>query len=149
MTTASRVQLALNVTDVDDAVEHYAAMFGVRPHKRRPGYANFEVADPPLKLVLFEQPDADSALNHLGVELGTPDDVAAATRRFDAAGLTIRTSEAELCCHAVQDKVYVASSDVPEGEWEFYTVVDDEPAPTAQARRICCEHPDGTAASCC
>ena len=137
MTTAtptSRLQLALDVPDVDAAVDFYTRLFGVEPHKRRPGYANFAVADPPLKLVLFERADATAAtaLNHLGVELAGTDDVVAATRRLEEAGLPTRTSTAELCCHAVQDKVFVDQADVPTGEWELYAVVDDEPEPAAE-----------------
>ena len=78
----SRVQLALNVTDLDAAVERYTEIFGVAPAKRRPGYANFALVDPPLKLVLFENSRAASPLNHLGVELPSPDDVRTTTERF-------------------------------------------------------------------
>ncbi len=136
--TTNRIQLALNVSDLDAAVRFYSDVFGVEPHKQRPGYANFAIADPPLKLVLFEAPQADQHLNHLGVELLSSDEVAAATRRFEAAGLAIRTSERELCCHAVQDKVYVEAADVPLGQWEFYTVVDDAPAEIGGVRSACC-----------
>lgn len=137
----SRIQLALDVPDVDVAVDFYARLFGVAPHKRRPGYANFQVTDPPLKLVLFERADATpaTALNHLGVELASTADVEAATARLAGAGLPTRTSVAEMCCHAVQDKVFVAQPAVPTGEWELYAVVDDEPAaPPAPAAAACC-----------
>ena len=110
-------------------------MFATEPHKRRPGYANFEVADPPLKLVLFENPDAGERLNHLGVEVQTPDDVVASTDRFTSAGLDVRLQTAELCCHAVQDKVW---TDAPDGEWEFYTILDDEPTAGVENQSTCC-----------
>ncbi len=135
----SRVQLALNVTDLESATRFYARLFGVEPHKQRPGYANFAIAEPPLKLVLFENPGAASALNHLGVELANADDVIATTRRFNELGLSTRTSEHEMCCSAVQDAVYVTAPEVPLGQWEFYTVLDDNPDDSiADASETCC-----------
>ena len=119
----ARVQLALNVPDIDEAVEFYTTLLGVGPHKRRPGYANFAADDPPLKLVLFESQGAER-LNHLGIEVGDTDEVAAASERLRGAGLATDVREQELCCHAVQDKVWV---DGPDGRWEVYTVLDDEP----------------------
>jgi len=126
-TSTSRVQLALNVRDVEAATRFYADMFGVPPAKQRPGYANFVVADPPLKLVLFENQGSESALNHLGVEMPSSDEVVAATRRFAEAGLAHTTAEVDACCHAVQDKAWVEAPDVPLGAWEFYTVLADDP----------------------
>ena len=120
-TSTSRIQLALNVRDVEAATRFYADMFGVPPAKQRPGYANFVVADPPLKLVLFENPGSESALNHLGVEVPSSDEVVAATRRFAEAGLAHTTAEVDACCHAVQDKAWVEAPDVPLGAWEFNT----------------------------
>jgi catechol 2,3-dioxygenase-like lactoylglutathione lyase family enzyme len=134
----SRVQLALNVTDVERATVFYAALFGVAPAKQRPGYANFEVADPPLKLVLFENPGA-GPLNHLGVEVMSSDELIAASQRFTAAGLAHTMSEADHCCHAVKDTVRVDASDVPMGGWEFYAVLADDPQQSA----------DGVATACC
>ena len=120
-----RLQLALNVSDIDEAVEFYGRLFGVEPHKRRPGYANFEVTEPPLKLVLFEQAEVGDRLNHLGVEVGAPAEVAAAVDRLAAAGLATRQEEATECCHAVQDKVWVTD---PDGaSWEVYAILDDDP----------------------
>lgn len=137
--STSRVQLALNVTDLEQAVRFYQRLFGVPPAKERPGYANFAIADPPLKLVLFEAPEASSALNHLGVELASTGDVAAAAERMAAAGLAHRVSEQERCCHAVQDKVWVEAPDVPLGEWELYTVLADDPSQTAACdATVCC-----------
>jgi catechol 2,3-dioxygenase-like lactoylglutathione lyase family enzyme len=135
----SRVQLALNVTDIDAATAFYQRLFGVEPAKQRPGYANFVIADPPLKLVLFENPGASSPLNHLGVELRSPADVVEAAERFHGAGLTHSIAEADRCCHAVQDKVWVDAPDVPLGGWEFYTVLADDPGPAeASAPSTCC-----------
>ena len=133
----ARVQLALNVTDVDAAVDFYARAFGVDPAKRRPGYANFEVAEPPLKLVLFEAEEG-ATLNHIGVEVFGTEAVEATTRRLDGAGLDTRIEESIDCCHAVQDKVYATD---PDGlEWEWYTVLGDSPAtePQAHAEPACC-----------
>ena len=126
----SRVQLALNVSDVDAAVEFYSKLFKVGPAKRRPGYANFVVAEPPLKLVLIEDAQARGAgvagaLNHLGVEVGTPGDVAAAALRLSGDGLTTLTQEATNCCYAVQEKVWV--NDPDGAPWEVYTVLADAP----------------------
>ena len=110
-------------------------MFGTGPSKERPGYANFAIADPPLKLVLFENPDAISPLNHLGVELGSTADVGTVAARFADAGLEHTQSVVDRCCHAVQDKVWVSVPDVPLGAWEFYTVLDDDPARAAPTTR--------------
>ena len=123
----SRLQLALNVADIEAATAYYRDLFGTEPAKQRPGYANFAIADPPLKLVLFENPEATSALNHLGVEVPSSADVAATADRFAAMGLPHRVSQSERCCHAVQDKVWVTAPDVPLGAWEFYTVLADDP----------------------
>jgi catechol 2,3-dioxygenase-like lactoylglutathione lyase family enzyme len=148
-----RVQLALNVHDIEAATRFYTNMFGVQPAKQRPGYANFVVADPPLKLVLFENPGAESALNHLGVEVPSSHDVTAATRRFADAGLAHTTAEVGACCHAVQDKAWVEAPDVPLGAWEFYTVLDDDPAAgpdtAAAATGTCCASDAEAATPCC
>ncbi len=124
--TGSRVQLALNVTDIEAAVEFYGRLFGVEPAKRREGYANFAVAEPPLKLVLIERPEEAGTLNHLGVEVASTADVAAADARVKAQGLETVAEEGVSCCYAVQDKVWLAD---PDGApWEVYTVLDDAPA---------------------
>jgi catechol 2,3-dioxygenase-like lactoylglutathione lyase family enzyme len=146
--TMSRVQLAINVTDVDAAVAFYGRLFGTEPAKRRPGYANFAIADPPLKLVLLESgPDAAGTLNHLGVEVGSADEVVEAGARLAAAGLAPAAEENTTCCYAVQDKVWVHD---PDGApWEVYTVLADAPADVRTPGRVddasCC----GPAASCC
>ncbi len=120
----SRVQLALNVPDIDEAVDFYGRLFASEPAKRRDGYANFEVADPPLKLVLFEAPDAPQRLNHLGVEVPSPAEVQAADARLKDEGMATVVQDEVTCCHAVQDKVWV---DAPDGAWEIYTVLADAP----------------------
>src|SRR5271166_3851504 len=129
----SRVQLALNVSDIDAAVDFYSKLFGVAPAKRQPGYANFAIAEPPLKLVLIESPEARTsgvagALNHLGVEVETPAEVADATRRLAGEGLDPEVQEATTCCYAVQDKAWV--NDPDGAPWEVYTVLADAPAET-------------------
>lgn len=134
-----RLQLALNVTDIGVATRFYETLFGVPPAKQRKGYANFAIADPPLKLVLFEDPAAPSPLNHLGVELASTDDVAATAAHLERAGLSHRISEQERCCHAVQDKVWVDAPDVPLNAWEFYTVLADDPTQAAACdNTVCC-----------
>lgn len=148
MTTTGRIQLALNVADLDEAVRLYRDVFRTEPTKRRPGYANFAIADPPLKLVLFENPDAVSPLNHLGVELNSSADVAAAAERFAASGLPHSQSTTERCCHAVQDKVWVGVPDVPLGAWEFYTVLADDDSEEADAP-TCCASTSTDAGTCC
>ena len=129
----SRVQLALNVADIDTAVDFYSKLFSAEPAKRRPGYANFAIADPPLKLVLIEHPEGRGsgvvgALNHLGVEVETPEAVRAATTRLAGYGLEPTVQESTTCCYAVQDKAWV---DDPDGApWEVYTVLADAPTET-------------------
>ena len=119
----SRVQLALNVDDIDAAVAFYSQLFDAQPAKRRPGYANFALDEPALKLVLIENPGQGGSLNHLGVEVASSEDVVAATRTFTAAGLTTRVEDGTTCCYALQDKVWVTG---PGGEaWEVYTVLAD------------------------
>ncbi|GGY06854.1 ArsI/CadI family heavy metal resistance metalloenzyme [Streptomyces hiroshimensis] len=120
----SRVQLALNVADLEASVAFYSKLFGVEPAKRRPGYANFAVAEPPLKLVLIEgEPGQDTRLDHLGVEVGTTEQVAAATERLTESGLATFEENDTSCCYALQDKVWVHG---PGREpWEVYVVKAD------------------------
>jgi len=144
-----RVQLALNVGDLDEAVGFYSKLFQTEPAKRRPGYANFAVADPPLKLVLFENPAQAGTLNHLGVEVSTTAEVASATRRLAAEGLPTEVEEGVTCCHALQDKVWVAGADT---RWEVYTVLADAPpADQASAANGCCsaDSASDSQAVCC
>lgn len=133
----SRVQLALNVADIDTAVDFYTKLFGTGPHKRRDGYANFEIVEPPLKLVLIENAPAGSgSLNHLGVEVDSTDDVAAATRRLADQGMDTDVEEQVDCCFAVQDKVWIDGADGT--RWEIYTITDDDGASVPSAVSACC-----------
>jgi len=139
-----RLQLALNVKNLDQAVDFYSRLFGAEPHKRRPGYANFAIDDPALKLVLFENPDATDRINHLGVEALNQEDLDAAIARLQAAGLAERLENETTCCHATQNKVW---SSEPEGiAWEWYRITDDAPQPPPPSiqteQKACC----GTAA---
>jgi catechol 2,3-dioxygenase-like lactoylglutathione lyase family enzyme len=155
----SRVQLALNVSDLDEAVEFYSKLFATEPAKLRPGYANFAVADPPLKLVLIEDTtQPPGSLNHLGVEVATTEEVTAAQTRLAAEDLPTATEEQVNCCFALQDKVWV---DGPGGEpWEIYTVLSDADMPAGELRTAdpsgaacCATRPDlavtGSGSSCC
>ena len=155
----SRVQLALNVADLDEAISFYSRLFATEPAKVRPGYANFAVTDPPLKLVLIEDvTQVPGSLNHLGVEVESTDEVAAAQTRLAAAELATAVEEQVSCCFAVQDKVWV---DGPGGEpWEIYTVLADAEMPAGELRSTepsgvgcCATRPDlavaGPASSCC
>jgi catechol 2,3-dioxygenase-like lactoylglutathione lyase family enzyme len=150
----SRVQLALNVSDLDKAVDFYAKLFATEPAKRRPGYANFAIAEPPLKLVLIEGQAQPGSLNHLGVEVETTDEVAAATARLAGEGLATATEDQVTCCYAVQDKVWV---DAPDGEaWEVYTVLADAEHPAGELRTVepdadalCCGSAPESASRCC
>ena len=127
----SRVQLALNVDNVDDAVAFYTKLFGTGPAKLRAGYANFAVAQPPLKLVLLENPGRGGTLNHLGVEVADIDTVDAEQSRLAGAGLASVDERGTTCCYAKQDKFWVEGA--PNGErWEIYTVLDDSPTFSGQ-----------------
>jgi catechol 2,3-dioxygenase-like lactoylglutathione lyase family enzyme len=150
----SRVQLALNVSNLDDAIGFYSKLFATEPAKVRPGYANFAITEPPLKLVLIENHDAPGTLNHLGVEVESTDEVTAATSRLKGDGLATTTEDEVSCCFAVQDKVWV---DAPDGEpWEIYTVLADAEMPAGQLRAVepgqdamCCGSAPESAARCC
>jgi catechol 2,3-dioxygenase-like lactoylglutathione lyase family enzyme len=120
-----RLQLALNVADLEQAIDYYSKLFDTVPHKQRPGYANFAIENPPLKLVLFENPNAPERLNHLGVEVFHAEAVDSVARRLSAAGILAKTERESTCCHATQDKVW---SQEPQGlRWEWYRVTDDDP----------------------
>jgi catechol 2,3-dioxygenase-like lactoylglutathione lyase family enzyme len=121
----SRVQLALNVSDVDKAVDFYTKLLGTGPAKRRPGYANFAVEDPSLKLVLIENEGSPGSLNHLGIEVPNTGEVASTTARLRNHGLDTRVEDEVDCCYAVQDKVWVEDQDG--APWEVYTVLSDTP----------------------
>ncbi len=118
-----RLQLALNVKDLDAAVDFYSKMFGVPVNKRKPGYANFSIDEPPLKLVLFELPDAPERLNHLGVEVFEDEEVATATERLKHQGMEHLVEDETTCCYAKANKVWATE---PDGmRWEWYRVLDD------------------------
>ncbi len=137
----ARVQLALNVADLEASITFYSTLFGTAPHKRRPGYANFAIAEPPLKLVLIEVTDEvrgtgpAGALNHLGVEVESTEAVEAGAARLRDAGLAALDEKDTTCCFAVQDKVWV--QDPAGAPWEIYTVKDDLLSVIEQ-RSVCC-----------
>jgi catechol 2,3-dioxygenase-like lactoylglutathione lyase family enzyme len=147
----ARVQLALNVSDLDEAVEFYSKLFATGPVKRHSDYANFAIADPPLKLVLMEKAGERAAgitdaLNHLGVEVETPEEVATTSARLSGDGLETSEETATTCCYAVQDKVWVED---PDGApWEVYTVLADAPVGTGIKRDGTCCAVDDTAPCC-
>ena len=145
----SRVQLALNVDDIEEAVACYSRLFEAEPAKRRPGYATFALDEPALKLVLIENPGAGGSLNHLGVEVATATEVVDATRRLAAAGLPTRVEDGTTCCYALQDKVWVTG---PGSErWEVYTVLADTPDARKEVTAMddCCEPECCESSSCC
>jgi catechol 2,3-dioxygenase-like lactoylglutathione lyase family enzyme len=147
----SRVQLALNVSDLEAAVDFYSRLFATAPAKVRPGYANFAIAEPPLKLVLVEDASVRGdgvagALNHLGVEVETPGEVSAATGRLSAQGLATSEEAETTCCYAVQDKVWV--SDPDGAPWEVYTVLADAPVESGLAGDgTCCSSDEASQSS--
>jgi catechol 2,3-dioxygenase-like lactoylglutathione lyase family enzyme len=143
----SRVQLALNVTDLDEAVTFYSKLFATQPAKRRPGYANFAVESPPLKLVLIENAEATGRLNHLGVEVTSSAEVAAAQARLAGDGLDTATEDNVACCYAVQDKVWV--SDPDDAPWEIYTVLADADVMSPSAEAGCCGSEEATSSPAC
>jgi catechol 2,3-dioxygenase-like lactoylglutathione lyase family enzyme len=133
----SRVQLALRVADLEASVAFYARLFGTGPAKRRPGYANFAIAEPPLKLVLLEGNAGEpTRMDHLGVEVTTTSEVTAATTRLAAEGLATTTEQDSACCYAVQDKVWVHG---PGAEpWEVYVVKGDADVLDKPTDPACC-----------
>jgi catechol 2,3-dioxygenase-like lactoylglutathione lyase family enzyme len=147
----SRVQLALRVADLDASVDFYAKLFDTAPAKRRPGYANFAITTPPLKLVLIEGAAGEpTALDHLGVEVFTTDEVTAATTRLADAGLATVTEDDTTCCYAVQDKVWVHGPG--QEPWEVYTVKADADTLTKASDSTCCAadaSADRAASACC
>jgi len=149
-----RVQLALNVDDLDEAVTFYSKLFSTEPAKRRPGYANFAITEPPLKLVLMESPGQGGSLNHLGVEVADVDTVDATQTRLAEEGLASIDERGTTCCYAQQDKFWVQGA--PDGEqWEVYTVLGDSMTfNEASDDGPCCCGTDATseqqtAAACC
>jgi catechol 2,3-dioxygenase-like lactoylglutathione lyase family enzyme len=150
----ARVQLALNVSDLDAAIAFYSKLFSTQPAKVRPGYANFAVAEPPLKLVLIEGHGEGGTLNHLGVEVESTEEVGAAQSRLAGDGLATATEDEVACCYAVQDKVWV---DGPDREpWEIYTVLGDVEMEPGELRTVapgedsmCCASAPESADRCC
>ena len=144
----SRVQLAINVTDLDKAIAFYSRLFDTAPAKIKPGYANFAIADPPLKLVLFEGPEG-ATLNHLGVEVETAEEVASAERRLSGAGLETTGVEDTVCCYAEKTETWLAD---PDGaRWEWYVKSGDA---SQLDKRVAGLNPsraaiDGGSATCC
>ncbi|MGB8179034.1 MAG: ArsI/CadI family heavy metal resistance metalloenzyme [Acidimicrobiales bacterium] len=148
----SRVQLALNVSNLDEAIEFYSKFFNSTPAKVRAGYANFAIDEPPLKLVLIENHGAAGSINHLGVEVSSTDEVVAATRYLSESGLATRLEENTTCCFAVQDKVWVDGVDG--SPWEVYTVLADSPTSTnLESDGTCCfldpTSESGAGMTCC
>ena len=153
----SRVQLALNVNDIDEAVAFYTKLFGTEPAKIRPGYANFAIAEPPLKLVLLENPGQGGSLNHLGIEVPDTGTVEAEQARLNGTGLTSADERDTVCCYARQDKFWVEGG--PDGaSWEIYTVLEDSQTFFGEdlAGAACCGgdasqtgEPAATGAKCC
>ena len=151
----SRVQLALNVDDLNESIAFYSALFGTEPAKVKPGYANFAVAEPPLKLILMENRGQGGSINHLGVEVIDTDTVDAEQSRLAAAGLASVDERDTTCCYAKQDKFWVQGA--PNGErWEVYTVLADAETfcGTEPGGTICCgtgvgAEPAPSAESCC
>ena len=132
----SRVQLALNVSNLDEAVAFYSAFFKTAPAKLRPGYANFAIGEPPLKLVLIENAASPGTINHLGVEVFSSDEVHEATAYLGQQGFATELESQSTCCHALQDKVWVEGPD--HARWEVYTVLEDLHDDDLGARGGCC-----------
>jgi catechol 2,3-dioxygenase-like lactoylglutathione lyase family enzyme len=151
----SRVQLALRVSDLDGSIAFYSKLFGVEPAKLRPGYANFAVEQPPLKLVLIEgEPGRPTVMDHLGVEVFSTEEVTAATSRLTESGLVTLTEDNTECCYALQDKVWVQGPGTE--PWEVYVVkADADKLDKAADSECCCGIQDETGsnsagvASCC
>jgi len=135
----SRIQLALNVDDLETSIEFYKTLFATEPAKIKPGYANFAVAEPPLKLILIENPGQGGSINHLGVEVSDVDTVDNELSRLGAAGFAALEERDSTCCYAKQDKFWV--QDTPDGErWEVYTVLEHSEtfAGSDAAGETCC-----------
>jgi catechol 2,3-dioxygenase-like lactoylglutathione lyase family enzyme len=150
----SRMQLALNVANLDEAIDFYSKFFNATPAKVRAGYANFALEEPPLKLVLIEGAGTPGSINHLGVEVFSSDEVVAASDRLATLGFATDIEESTTCCYAVQNKVWVDGPD--SSRWEVYTVLDDAPVTDGLAGDGQCCTPSSdattvavTAPACC
>ena len=129
-----RVQLALNVENLDESIDFYTKMFNVGPYKTKEGYANFEVEQPPLKLVLFEQPGAGGSLNHLGVEVESAEQVEAAEARITGEGLATTGVDDTLCCYAGKTETWVEG---PDTRWEWYVKTSDSEQANFESVGVC------------
>jgi catechol 2,3-dioxygenase-like lactoylglutathione lyase family enzyme len=144
----SRIQLALNVDDLDESIEFYSKLFGAQPAKRKPGYANFAIDEPPLKLVLLENPGRGGTVNHLGVQVESSEQVHAEIARLTDAGMFTEEEIGTTCCFATQDKVWVTAPDAE--KWEIYTVLADSetfgttPELLGQGEACACDHVEAT-----
>lgn len=151
----SRIQLALNVDDLDASITFYRKLFDTAPAKIRPGYANFAITEPPLKLVLIENPGQGGSINHLGIEVVDTATVDAAQARLAGEGLASVEEREQTCCYATQTKFWVEAT--PDDErWEIYTVLGDSDTFAGQAtdHAACCGttldiEPRPTATACC
>jgi catechol 2,3-dioxygenase-like lactoylglutathione lyase family enzyme len=147
----SRLQLALNVDDLVTSIAFYTRLFDTAPAKVRPGYANFAVLEPPLKLVLIENPGRGGSVNHLGVEVADTDTVEREQTRLAAAGLAATEERDTTCCYARQDKFWVEGA--PNGEqWEVYTVLEDTAtfgSVSADAHTMTAPAPATAGSPCC
>ncbi|MFE1951927.1 ArsI/CadI family heavy metal resistance metalloenzyme [Streptomyces sp. NPDC059524] len=146
----SRVQLALRVPDLDASIAFYSKLFHTQPAKVRDGYANFALTKPPLKLVLIQgEPEQDTRMDHLGVEVDSAEDVRAATVRLAGEGLDTTVENDTTCCYALQDKVWVHGPG--QEPWEVYVVKADADRLARQTSSVCCDRPDQAAAAsdCC
>ncbi len=138
-----RLQLALNVDDLDQAIDFYSKMFDTAPAKTKPGYANFAIENPPLKLILFEGAGADGSINHLGVETDSADEVVAAEARLAESGLGTSGVDETICCYANKTETWVHA---PDGNrWEWYVKQGD----TEQLANIVVSSTSGTSTGCC
>ncbi len=143
----SRIQLALDVDDLEESITFYSRLFGTDPAKVRPGYANFAIAEPPLKLVLLENPGRGGSLNHLGIEVEDVAAVDAVPSRLWANGVSSVDERGTTCCYATQDKFWLEGT--PNGErWEVYTVLADSPTFAGPADEACCSATTDQAACC-
>jgi catechol 2,3-dioxygenase-like lactoylglutathione lyase family enzyme len=149
----SRVQLALNVGDLDASIDFYTKLFNTPPAKVRENYANFAIAEPPLKLVLIAGHGQPGSLNHVGVEVESTDEVASAAARMHAEGAVCNVRESTSCCYAVQDKVWVSGPEIP---WEIYTVLadadvlnGDDGMPASAESAVVASGAAGGTTSCC
>ena len=130
----ARVQVALNVGDLDASIEFYSKLFRTAPAKIREGYANFAITEPPLKLVLIAGQGEPGTLNHIGIEVESTEEVAAAAARMQGEGASCAVEDSTTCCYAVQDKVWVSGPEIP---WEIYTVLADAATMTPSADECC------------